>query len=201
LAEYLGVTRQAVSRWESGATLPDALNLVRLAELFGVSIDWLLRGNQSVTQEREVPDAAEKGEEGQTCAADFSVKRPEPRSERRIPHLFCGFCWLIAAGSFVVAGALGGEIWHVVLALINVMIACLHFVLYFRGSEINRALSWHSMEKEAQQYLISALLFLLASVCFFLAGAIGGNFLLAFAGLMELVAALGFFYRWHKIAD
>lgn len=43
LAEKLAVTRQAVSRWESGAVLPDAPNLLQLGRLFDVSIDYLLK--------------------------------------------------------------------------------------------------------------------------------------------------------------
>lgn len=43
LAEQLGVSRQAVSRWELGNTLPDITNLVQLCELFGVSADFLIR--------------------------------------------------------------------------------------------------------------------------------------------------------------
>ena len=41
LAEQLGVSRQAVSRWELGQTLPDISNLLQLCELFGVSADYL----------------------------------------------------------------------------------------------------------------------------------------------------------------
>ncbi|MBR5446011.1 MAG: helix-turn-helix transcriptional regulator, partial [Clostridia bacterium] len=42
LAELLGVTPQAVSRWESGAGYPDMEQLPGLASLFGVSMDTLL---------------------------------------------------------------------------------------------------------------------------------------------------------------
>ena len=42
LADRLGVSRQAISRWELGSTLPDAPNLLKLSDLFGVSIDYLL---------------------------------------------------------------------------------------------------------------------------------------------------------------
>ncbi len=42
LAERLFVTRQAVSRWETGETTPNAETLKRLSELFGVSINTLL---------------------------------------------------------------------------------------------------------------------------------------------------------------
>lgn len=42
LAEQLFVTRQAVSRWETGKTIPDASTLKRLSKLFDVSINTLL---------------------------------------------------------------------------------------------------------------------------------------------------------------
>ena len=43
LGELLGVTRQAVSKWESGASDPSTSNLLALAKLFGVSAEELLR--------------------------------------------------------------------------------------------------------------------------------------------------------------
>ena len=49
LAEKLGVSRQAVSRWELGETTPDMLNLVGLCDIFGVSADYLIRDLDSNT--------------------------------------------------------------------------------------------------------------------------------------------------------
>ena len=46
LASYLEVSRQAVSRWEQGTALPDAGNLLKLRQRFGVSVDWLLEDSQ-----------------------------------------------------------------------------------------------------------------------------------------------------------
>lgn len=43
LAEQVGVTRQAVSRWESNAAKPDTDKIVDICDLFGVSADYLLR--------------------------------------------------------------------------------------------------------------------------------------------------------------
>ena len=42
LAGELGVTRQAVGRWERGECLPDAMGLTRLAQTFDVNPEWLL---------------------------------------------------------------------------------------------------------------------------------------------------------------
>ena len=43
VAEALGVSRQAVSKWENGASDPSTANLMALAKLYGLSVDELLR--------------------------------------------------------------------------------------------------------------------------------------------------------------
>ena len=45
LAEELNVSRQSVSKWESGAAFPEMETLLRLCELYEVSLDLLLRGD------------------------------------------------------------------------------------------------------------------------------------------------------------
>ncbi len=45
LAEMIPISRQAVSKWERGETIPDSSTLVRLSEIFGVSVDDLLLGS------------------------------------------------------------------------------------------------------------------------------------------------------------
>ena len=44
VAEVLDVSRQAVSRWETGAAAPSTENLVELARLYGVTLDALVNG-------------------------------------------------------------------------------------------------------------------------------------------------------------
>ncbi|MNM59057.1 HTH-type transcriptional regulator Xre [compost metagenome] len=51
LAEAIGVSRQAVSKWESGQSYPETDKLIALCELFQVSMDHLVRGVQSEQQE------------------------------------------------------------------------------------------------------------------------------------------------------
>lgn len=43
LADRMGVTRQSVSKWESGATVPEIAKLIALSELFDVSVDYLVK--------------------------------------------------------------------------------------------------------------------------------------------------------------
>ncbi len=46
VAEALGVSRQAVSKWESGASDPSTVNLIALAKLFGTTPEELLKESQ-----------------------------------------------------------------------------------------------------------------------------------------------------------
>ena len=47
LAEMLGVTPQAVSKWENGASMPDISLLPKIAQIFGVTIDDLFGVNNT----------------------------------------------------------------------------------------------------------------------------------------------------------
>lgn len=46
LAAQLGISRQAVSKWENDLTAPDTENLILLANLFGVSVEYLATGTE-----------------------------------------------------------------------------------------------------------------------------------------------------------
>ncbi len=68
LAAQLGVSRQAVSKWERSESSPDTDNLIALAALYGVSLDELLYG--------EATDDADDPEDGDT-GADASDEAEE----------------------------------------------------------------------------------------------------------------------------
>lgn len=61
LGEYLGTTRQAVSKWEAGRAMPELDLIVKMGELFGVTMDSLILG-RSAPAEEETPrtEAAEQ---------------------------------------------------------------------------------------------------------------------------------------------
>lgn len=69
-AEAVGVTRQALAKWESGETTPDVLCSDRLAELYGVSLDDLLhfekkQGIPPPPRGKHVFGVVQMGERGQ----------------------------------------------------------------------------------------------------------------------------------------
>lgn len=51
LADRLGISRQAVSKWESGQSTPDLERIVALSQLLGVSTDHLLLGSEPTRKE------------------------------------------------------------------------------------------------------------------------------------------------------
>ena len=51
LAEQLGVTRQSVSKWESGASYPEMDKIVALCNMFHCDMDALI--NKDITEERQ----------------------------------------------------------------------------------------------------------------------------------------------------
>ena len=95
LAERLGVSRQAVSRWESGTALPDAGNLWQLSRLFEVSADYLL------DEDRESP-------EGPAAA----VAQKSHRTNGKV----------IAGGCMAMMGFWGNVIIYIASRFVEVMI-------------------------------------------------------------------------------
>ena len=57
LAERLGVSRQSVSKWETGQSVPDLDKLIKLSDLFGVSVDELVREEERPKPPQPEPQA------------------------------------------------------------------------------------------------------------------------------------------------
>jgi len=49
-AEKLAISRQAVSKWERGVALPDIENIMYISELFNVSLDTIVKGDEKMTK-------------------------------------------------------------------------------------------------------------------------------------------------------
>lgn len=49
-SEMIGVSRQSVSKWESGESLPDTDKILAISRLFEVSTDWLLKDEEEINQ-------------------------------------------------------------------------------------------------------------------------------------------------------
>lgn len=60
LAEKLMVSRQAISKWETGTAIPDLENIIPICDLFDVSLDYLARDTHVVETEEVKQNITEK---------------------------------------------------------------------------------------------------------------------------------------------
>lgn len=67
LADQLGVSRQAVSKWESEQSMPDLDKIIALSDYFDVTTDYLLKGIEPVVREKEELFTEQKRIAGQIC--------------------------------------------------------------------------------------------------------------------------------------
>ena len=93
LARKLGLSRQAVSKWERAESSPDTENLISLAKLYGVSLDELLNPsdeieddiefeNEDRARQREA-EAAERARTHEAAARATEAATPPPRRRKR----------------------------------------------------------------------------------------------------------------------
>lgn len=98
LAERIGVSRQAVSKWETGEAMPELPTVVALAKEFGVTTDWLLSDAAEIPA-AEIP-AAEipTAEEPKTEPAPSRPKRDAKYWVNRYGWLLGVYVSLVGAG-------------------------------------------------------------------------------------------------------
>ena len=98
LAEQLHVVRQTVSKWEKGISVPDAVMLERMAELFDVPVSVLLGGGPEVEEEQpsELNEIAQ-----QLAVLNDQLVQQAVRRRKVIRYAFAG----VFAAVFVLIGA------------------------------------------------------------------------------------------------
>ncbi len=84
LAETLHISRQAVSKWESGVSNPDIQNIVQLGKLYGISTDSILLGESSAPEAAPIMPPA-------SVTAPSTERKPSVRN--RFP--INGFLWAV----------------------------------------------------------------------------------------------------------
>ena len=90
LAEKLGVSRQSVSKWETGQSTPDLDKIIKLADLFGVTVDELVREEEAPKPESEVPSQDRKQRE-------FALAWLEDRENQKTGSVLCIGCAMFVA--------------------------------------------------------------------------------------------------------
>lgn len=100
LAAQLNVSRQAVSKWETGDAEPESGKLVALAKIFGVTVDWLLSIDSGPVEEM----SALPGQISREASA------AKPQMERKVVfNLRPAYCiylvWLVSAAFFAMTAS------------------------------------------------------------------------------------------------
>lgn len=124
LARYLGVSRQAVSKWENDLSSPDTLNLIKLADLLDTEVAYLATGQKPVythpvyvdkvkVVERQVPVPIEKIVEvpvpvERIVEVEKIVEKPVIQKVIRYRYVRSPIEFLLVGASSLVAGMLIG---------------------------------------------------------------------------------------------
>ena len=108
LAEKLNYSDKAISKWERAESAPDVRVLQQVADLFGVSVDYLLTNHS-----RQQPPAPAK------------AKRLDPKVAKNIMLLSVVSVWFLAMVAFTVLWALGQTVWVVFVWAVPVSLVVL----------------------------------------------------------------------------
>ncbi len=123
LAEKLGVSRQAISRWESGESTPDMLNLLGLCECFQVSSDYLLHDDYE--SDADIPMVKKKEEE----IVEVKLKKRNMHLVSAIGFLIATFCAIMGIVTSRSDAQLAVSCFWAALAAGNTIV---QFVLYLK---------------------------------------------------------------------
>ena len=112
LAEKLGVSRQAVSKWEGAQSVPDIQRILEMSRLFGVSTDYLLKddmdfGSEAITESAAEADSPLRRVDMETASAFLAFRRNwAPRIALAVFLLIISPVALIMLGAFSEYGVL-----------------------------------------------------------------------------------------------
>ena len=112
LSEKLGVSRQAVSKWEGAQSVPDIQRILEMSRLFGVSTDYLLKddmdfGSEAITESAAEADSPLRRVDMETASAFLAFRRNwAPRIALAVFLLIISPVALIMLGAFSEYGVL-----------------------------------------------------------------------------------------------
>ena len=96
LAEKLGVSRQAVSKWETDAGLPDLDRLIALSGLYNITLDELVKGTAPSPAPAEGAQAAAFPPEASPAAAEKPAEKPASGGQKTAGYILLGVGLLCA---------------------------------------------------------------------------------------------------------
>ncbi len=102
LGDRLGVSRQAIYKWESDTAVPEIEKLVALSGLFGVSVGWLLGVEDPASPPRENEELTESQLKMVEEIVDrYLEAQPKPAKRKKWPYVLAAFALLWAGFSLI----------------------------------------------------------------------------------------------------
>ena len=122
LAERITVSRQAISKWELGESLPDIDNVVQISRVFDVSTDYLLKQGASIyTAHKPVAEPMDNGNsaqlyqslgEFQVCDDEYDIFDEEDEDDKiTYSEYIDEMLWGIAVVVYMILGFVF-NLWH-----------------------------------------------------------------------------------------
>ena len=166
LAEKLGVSRQAVSKWESAQAIPDLGRVLAMADLFSVTTDYLLRDENEAPTPAAVEDGASESSVRRVSMEEASAFLALCRKQAPTRALAVSLCVLSPIPLLMILSRTGegpaagvGSIIGVVILLLLVVAAVVIFLRqgmeskeyeYLEQEDIETAYGVSGMVKEKQ---------------------------------------------------
>ena len=144
LADILEVSRQAISKWETNVAVPELLNLVKMAEVFGISLDELILDKENAAcptvptddEKEEETDGDERSHTESDAAELQTYCVPPIKSKSIVKTIFGALFLLLGAGLSVLLLREGEFVWGAIILIPFVLSAI------FCLKQLRHALLW-----------------------------------------------------------
>ena len=122
LAEMLGITDKAVSKWERGISMPDTALMLPLCEILGISVNELLKGEKKMENETQ-------SNEELLLSMAREIEQKNKTIWKSMWVIMIASIASLLLGMFLISSFVPGGVWQVVLILALCalfMIPCLY---------------------------------------------------------------------------
>ncbi|MBQ1285725.1 MAG: helix-turn-helix domain-containing protein [Lachnospiraceae bacterium] len=146
LAEQLGVSDRAVSKWETGRSLPDADNMLELSRILGITVDELLKGEKT--------DEGGFNQMAETINKLNTKQQEEETNKKMLRHeVVIGLIGTIAFVAFVLIAALIPDVKLWIRLIIIIFGAVLFAVSMYYAIKIEREVGYYECPDCGHRYV------------------------------------------------
>ena len=183
LAEKLGLSRQAISKWERGESSPDTDTLIALARLYGVSLDELIDHTPTETVQKEQPASEPDREATPAPEEKTGKKKAKSKGQPLYPGLagkLLKFPFPVVIIALYLLAGFTANLWHPMWLLFLLIPAYYHFAL------------WPARATNRRSFLQGLPVIEAALILFLLLGFLAGAW--SWSWFILILAAL---YHWY----